>query len=139
MLNETTAARIRSKISDFHTQDISAYTPAGLVGISEYVYSTIISLNACLLFLVSSWKFEFRCWHPLRGRLLLLQSRTSISLFSAVKLILVLRFSQADVAPTPAAPAPPTSPPPTTRVSPSPSPAPSTPSSAPNSSSPPLA
>ena len=35
MLNETTAARIRGKISDVHTQNVSAYQPTGLVGISE--------------------------------------------------------------------------------------------------------
>lgn len=35
MLNETTAVRIRSEISDFHTQDVGAYSPTGLVGIDE--------------------------------------------------------------------------------------------------------
>lgn len=30
MLNETTAARVRSEISDFHTLDVSAYDPKGL-------------------------------------------------------------------------------------------------------------
>lgn len=35
MLNDTTAVRIRSEISDFRTQDVSAYTPTGLIGIDE--------------------------------------------------------------------------------------------------------
>lgn len=35
MLNETTAERVRSEISDFHTQSVSAYSPTGLVGIDE--------------------------------------------------------------------------------------------------------
>ena len=35
MLNGTTAARIRGEISDFRTQDVSAYTPTGLIGIDE--------------------------------------------------------------------------------------------------------
>lgn len=30
MLNETTAERVRSKISDFHTLNVSAYDPTGL-------------------------------------------------------------------------------------------------------------
>jgi len=42
MLNETTAARIRSEISDFHTQNVSEYTPSGLVGISEYAFSILM-------------------------------------------------------------------------------------------------
>jgi len=53
MLNETTAARIRSKISDFHTQDVSAYTPSGLVGIAEYVSSSINWVISCLPSLAS--------------------------------------------------------------------------------------
>ena len=35
MLNETTAERVRSKIEDFATQNVSAYSPTGLVGIDE--------------------------------------------------------------------------------------------------------
>ena len=35
MLNETTAIRVRSEISDFHTLNVSEYSPTGLVGIDE--------------------------------------------------------------------------------------------------------
>ncbi len=30
MLNDTTAARIKSEISDYHTLNVSAYDPTGL-------------------------------------------------------------------------------------------------------------
>jgi len=72
MLNETTAARIRSEISDFHTQDVSAYTPSGLVSIAEYVFSRINWLTFWLPSLVGLWTFDFRCWRPLRGGFALL-------------------------------------------------------------------
>jgi len=67
MLNETTAAGIRSKIADFHTQNVSAYTPSGLIGIAEYVSSIHFWLISRLPSLVGSYIFNSRCWYPLRG------------------------------------------------------------------------
>ncbi|CAF9929340.1 MAG: hypothetical protein HETSPECPRED_007348 [Heterodermia speciosa] len=46
MLNETTAIRIRSEISDFHTQDVSAYSPTGLVSIDDHGTSYIATADA---------------------------------------------------------------------------------------------
>ena len=50
MLNETTTARIRSKISDYHTLNVSDYNPEGLELITKYV-----------LFLY----YHYPCWETL--------------------------------------------------------------------------
>lgn len=46
MLNATTAVRIRSEISDFHTQNVSAYQPTGLIGIADHGTSYIATADA---------------------------------------------------------------------------------------------
>lgn len=39
MLNDTVASGIRARISDFHTQNVSAYNPDGLESLDTYVPS----------------------------------------------------------------------------------------------------
>ncbi|KAI4199875.1 MAG: hypothetical protein LQ350_004323 [Teloschistes chrysophthalmus] len=46
MLNETTAARVRSEISDFHTLDVSAYDPKGLESLDTPGTSHIVTADA---------------------------------------------------------------------------------------------
>ncbi|KAL9578756.1 MAG: hypothetical protein Q9212_005516 [Teloschistes hypoglaucus] len=46
MLNETTAARVRSEISDFHTLDVSAYDPKGLESLDTPGTSQIVTADA---------------------------------------------------------------------------------------------
>ncbi|KAL9136996.1 MAG: hypothetical protein Q9175_001801 [Cornicularia normoerica] len=46
MLNETTAERVRSKISDFHTLNVSAYDPTGLESLSTHGTSHIVTADA---------------------------------------------------------------------------------------------
>jgi gamma-glutamyltranspeptidase/glutathione hydrolase len=42
MLNDTVASGIRGRISDFHTQNVSAYNPDGLESLDTYVQYTPI-------------------------------------------------------------------------------------------------
>ncbi|KAI4248621.1 MAG: hypothetical protein LQ352_005885 [Teloschistes flavicans] len=46
MLNETTAARVRSEISDFHTLNVSAYDPAGLESLDTPGTSHVVTADA---------------------------------------------------------------------------------------------
>lgn len=40
MLNDTVVSTIRGRISDFHTQNVSAYNPEGLESLDTYVQFT---------------------------------------------------------------------------------------------------
>lgn len=44
MLNDTTAARIRSKISDLRTLNVSDYDPSGLESLETYVFPNLHTL-----------------------------------------------------------------------------------------------
>lgn len=46
MLNETTAESVRSKISDFHTLNVSAYDPTGLESLETHGTSHIVTADA---------------------------------------------------------------------------------------------
>ncbi|CAD6593900.1 MAG: hypothetical protein ASARMPRED_008177 [Alectoria sarmentosa] len=46
MLNGTTAERVRSKISDFHTLNVSAYDPTGLQSLETHGTSQVVTADA---------------------------------------------------------------------------------------------